>query len=192
MRATMLLACAVSCAGRPEEPPPRFPIPQPLFASKDASKGGAASVACAGSNRYDAAGGCISAGSGVPLRVGFRNDTSAAFRLTGVALALDGELLFDANDGHLMRQKRFMAITTRAWAGEHEVGARLYFAGHGHGVFAYLKGYRFEVVKQLRFTLKTDRDVELTVVGYEQGGVTTPVEERPAVRLEQVGAGPGY
>ena len=54
-------------------------------------------------------------------------------------------------------------------------------------MFAYLKGYRFRVRSTYTFTVPEGRVSTLQVVGYEQGGPTTPLEERPAVRyIERV------
>jgi len=59
--------------------------------------------------------------------------------------------------------------------------------GHGYGVFAYLKGYRFKVRSTYTFAVPEGRISTLYVVGYEKGGPTTPLEERPAVRyIERV------
>ena len=182
-RAAVLAACLVACGGSTGEPPPRFPNPEPVVARRE-PKQGAAEVACARGPSYDWTSGCLVAGSGMPLRVSFRDDTSAAFRLIGVALALDGEPIFDANDPGLIAKKRFPGFTTRAEPGEHEVGVRLYYAGNGYGVFAYLKGYRFQTQRSLRFVVPAGRDVALSAVGYEKGGPATPIERRLAVRVE--------
>jgi hypothetical protein len=56
-------------------------------------------------------------------------------------------------------------------------------------VFSYLRGYRFEVRSSHSFTVTEGKAVSLKAIAYEKGGVTTPLEQRPAVRyLESVGA----
>ncbi|HVZ36819.1 MAG TPA: hypothetical protein VG963_30550, partial [Polyangiaceae bacterium] len=54
--------------------------------------------------------------------------------------------------------------------------------GHGYGVFSYLRGYQFEVKQSHSFSVKEGREIDLDVVAWEKGGVTTPLEQRPAVR----------
>ena len=62
--------------------------------------------------------------------------------------------------------------------------------GNGYGVFSYLRGYRFEVRSSHSFTAVEGKTMQLQVVAYEKGGVTTPLEERPAVRyVEKVVSG---
>ncbi|MEM9691107.1 MAG: hypothetical protein AAGA56_01055, partial [Myxococcota bacterium] len=59
--------------------------------------------------------------------------------------------------------------------------------GNGYGVFSYLRGYRFEVRSSHSFTAVEGKTTRLRILAYEKGGVTTPIEERPAVRyLEKV------
>jgi hypothetical protein len=66
--------------------------------------------------------------------------------------------------------------------GEHVLQAFLRYRGRGYGVFSYLQGYRFDVRSTHTFAAAPGSLSEVTVEGYEKGGVTTPLEERPAVR----------
>jgi hypothetical protein len=66
--------------------------------------------------------------------------------------------------------------------GEHELQAILIYRGQGYGVFSYLKGYKFEVRSRHTFQVASGSITEVTVLGHEKGGITTPLEERPAVR----------
>ncbi|MCA9602180.1 MAG: dihydrolipoamide acetyltransferase, partial [Myxococcales bacterium] len=66
--------------------------------------------------------------------------------------------------------------------GEHTLTVNLEYQGYGHGVFTYLKGYRFKVKSSHTFTVPEGRSGTIRVVGYEKGGPTAPLEERPAVR----------
>jgi hypothetical protein len=67
-------------------------------------------------------------------------------------------------------------------AGAHELRVRLQYQGNGFGVFAYLKGYKFDVRSSHSIIAPPGELTVVTVVGHEKGGVTTPLEERPAVR----------
>ena len=65
--------------------------------------------------------------------------------------------------------------------------SKLEYRGHGYGIFSYLKGYRFKVSSSHTFTAAEGKATTLRVVGYEKGGPTAPLEERPAVRyIERV------
>ncbi|MFI5298004.1 MAG: dihydrolipoamide acetyltransferase, partial [Polyangiales bacterium] len=60
----------------------------------------------------------------------------------------------------------------------------------GYGIFSYLQGYKFEVRSSRSFTAMEGKTISLRVIGYEQGGPTTPLEERPAIRyIEKLTAG---
>jgi hypothetical protein len=65
--------------------------------------------------------------------------------------------------------------------GDHVLQVLLGFQGHGTGVFSYLSGYRFEVRSSHTLRLSPGETVVVTVTAYEKGGITTPLEERPAV-----------
>ena len=65
---------------------------------------------------------------------------------------------------------------------------KLEYRGHGYGIFSYLKGYRFKVQLEPHVHgAPKARATTLRVVGYEKGGPTAPLEERPAIRyIERV------
>jgi hypothetical protein len=80
--------------------------------------------------------------------------------------------------------------------GDHTLQIKLEYQGNGYGIFSYLKGYKFEVTSSRSFTALEGKTIRLTVIGYEQGGPTTPLEEKPAVRFVEkttggVGPAPG-
>jgi hypothetical protein len=59
-------------------------------------------------------------------------------------------------------------------------------------VFSYLRGYKFEVKSSHAFTVTEGKAIELEVIAWEKGGVTTPLEQRPAVRyVEKIKSGLG-
>ena len=66
--------------------------------------------------------------------------------------------------------------------GEHTLSAVLQYRGHGYGIFSYLRGYSFKTRSSRTFTVHEGKAFKLEVVGYEKGGVTTPLEDRPDVR----------
>jgi len=58
----------------------------------------------------------------------------------------------------------------------------LEYQGNGYGILLVPEGLKFEVRSSRSFTSLEGKTITLRVVGYEQGGPTTPLEERPAVR----------
>ena len=69
----------------------------------------------------------------------------------------------------------------------------LNFQGNGYGVFTYLRGYKFEVKSSHSFTAVEGKTLTLTATALEKGGVTTPLEQRPAIewheKVQALGAG---
>ncbi len=127
----------------------------------------------------------------------FQNDMSAAFRLVRALIVLDGAVQYNKSDdsGALAEQKEIPIFSGSIPPGDHTAQAALTFQGSGYGVFSYLKGYKFEVKSSHSFTAVEGKTLALQIIAYEKGGVTTPLEERPAVRYNEkvtVGvAGPG-
>jgi hypothetical protein len=142
-------------------------------------------TACAKGAAYDIERGCAAwrPAPGVALRIAYRHEM-AGFRVIGASFAIDGELVLDTNDPAMLARKQTAVATTTTAPGPHEIGVTLVLAGTGHGIFSYLRQYRFEVRSSLEFTASSERGSTLTVVGYERGGPETPLERRPAARLE--------
>jgi hypothetical protein len=117
------------------------------------------------------------------------NRMSQSYRLVRVVYALDGAPIFTKADeeGTLGDQKEFEVYNGSIIPGEHTLTVNLEYRGHGYGVFSYLKGYRFKLRSTYTFAVPEGRVSTVHVVGYEKGGPTTPLEERPAVRyIERV------
>ncbi len=117
------------------------------------------------------------------------NRMSQSYKLVRVVYALDGAPIFTKADeeGTLGDQKEFEVYNGSIVPGEHTLTVNLEYRGHGFGVFAYLKGYRFKVRSTYTFAVPEGRVSTVHVVGFEKGGPTTPLEERPAVRyIERV------
>jgi hypothetical protein len=117
------------------------------------------------------------------------NRMSQSYKLVRVVYALDGAPIFTKADeeGSLGEQNEFEIYNGSIVPGEHTLTVNLEYRGHGYGVFAYLRGYRFKVRSTYTFAVPEGRVSTIQVVGYEKGGPTTPLEERPAVRyIERV------
>ena len=66
------------------------------------------------------------------------------------------------------------------------------YRGHGYGVFKYLTKYKFTVRSSHTFTATEGKATRIEAVGFERGGVTTPLEDRPAIDFKVSHAsGPG-
>jgi hypothetical protein len=124
---------------------------------------------------------------GARAEIKFVNETSSAFRLTRLLVVLDGAVQYNKQDdsGALAEQKEIPIFSGSIAPGDHTLQVLVKLRGHGYGVFSYLRGYQFEVKSDHSFTVADGKTVELKMVAFEKGGVTTPLEQRPAVRYER-------
>lgn len=121
---------------------------------------------------------------GARASIRFQNDMSGAFRLTRALFVLDGAVQYNKQDdtGALSGQKEIPIFKGSITPGDHTLQVLLRLRGHGYGVFSYLRGYQFEVKQTHSFSVTEGKEVDLDVIAWEKGGVTTPLEQRPAVR----------
>jgi hypothetical protein len=122
--------------------------------------------------------------AGSRAEVQFENNMSGAFRLTRAVFVLDGAVQYNKADesGVLAEQTTLPIYTGSIPPGDHTLQVLLQLQGNGYGVFSYLRGYRFEVRSSHSFTAVEGKTTQLQSIAYEKGGVTTPLEERPAIR----------
>ncbi|NOY94602.1 MAG: dihydrolipoamide acetyltransferase [Deltaproteobacteria bacterium] len=122
--------------------------------------------------------------AGAQAVVVHENRMSSSYRLVKAVYALDGAPIFNKADeeGSLSEQERFQVYNGSIVPGEHTLTVNLEYRGHGYGIFSYLKGYRFKVRSNYSFTAPEGRAITVRVVGYEKGGPTAPLEDRPAIR----------
>lgn len=131
-------------------------------------------------------------GAGSRASIKFQNELSSAFKVTRVLVVLDGAVQYNKTDqsGALADQAEIPIFNGSVPPGDHTLQVLVNLQGNGYGVFSYLRGYRFEVRSSHSFTAVEGKTINLQAVAYEKGGVTTPLEERPAVRyVEKVVAG---
>jgi len=123
-------------------------------------------------------------GGGVGARAGIRhvNKMGNSYRLIKLVYALDGAQIFARNDasGALHDEKDFDILTGPIAPGSHTISVLAIYRGHGYGVFKYLKKYKFTVRSSHTFTASEGKGTDIKVVAFERGGVTTPLEKRPA------------
>lgn len=115
------------------------------------------------------------------------NRMSSSFRLVKAVYALDGARIFSKADeeGALGERRELDIYDGSIVPGEHTLTVNLEYRGHGYGIFSYLKGYRFRVRSNYSFTAPEGKAITIRVVGYEKGGPTAPLEERPAIRFQE-------
>ena len=112
------------------------------------------------------------------------NRMGSSYMLVKVIYALDGAPIFNKADeeGELDDREKFDIYNGSIVPGEHTLTVNLEYRGHGYGIFSYLKGYRFKVRSNYTFTAPEGKAIVVRVVGFEKGGPTAPLEERPAIR----------
>jgi len=124
---------------------------------------------------------------GARAEIAFKNDLSNAFHLTGATFVLDGSVQYNKQDdtGALAEQKTIPIFSGSIPPGDHTLQVVLKLRGHGYGVFSYLRGYKFNVPATHSFTVTEGKAIKLDAIVWEKGDVTTPLEERPAIRWQQ-------
>jgi hypothetical protein len=114
------------------------------------------------------------------------NDMGSSFVLESAAYALDGAAIFTKvdNGGDLSDKQSFEIFNGQIVPGNHQISVRLVYRGHGYGLFTYLEGYKFKVQSSYTFDAEPGRVSVVRVVGFEKGGMTTDLKDRPAVRYD--------
>lgn len=125
-------------------------------------------------------------GGGAQLIIEHQNQMGSTFRLVRATYSLDGATIGTRVDegGSLADQQSFSVFNGRVASGEHSVTVSLEYQGNGYGIFSYIRGYTFRSRSVQNFTVPEGRALRLNVVGYERGGATTAIEDRPAIRYE--------
>jgi len=121
---------------------------------------------------------------GARAEITFINDMSNVFQLTRALFLLDGAVQNNKQDetGALAEQKEIPVFSGSIPPGDHTLQVLVQLRGHGFGVFSYLQGYRFEIRSSHSFTVTEGKTIEVRAIAYEKGGVTVPLEQRPAMR----------
>ena len=125
----------------------------------------------------------LGGGIGARASIKHENKMGGSFRLVKVLYALDGTQIYSKADdtGKLDEMKNFDVLSGPIAPGNHTLSVLIIYRGWGFGVFEYLKKYKFTVRSSHTFTVAEGKLTDITVVGYERGGATTPMEKRPAI-----------
>lgn len=129
-------------------------------------------------------GGDLSSGARAVLY--HRNEMGAQFILESVAYALDGAPIFTKVDdtGELDKREEFEIFNGRIVPGNHQIAVRMVYRGHGYGIFSYLEGYKFKLQSNQTFNAEAGKVTTVKVVGFEKGGITADIKEKPAIRYD--------
>jgi len=127
-------------------------------------------------------------GGGIGARAGILHQQKMgnSYRLIQLVYALDGTTIFTRKDdtGAMHETKQFEVLSGPITPGSHTLSVMAIYRGHGYGVFKYLRKYKFTVRSSHTFTVDEGRGVSIKVVGFEKGGSTTPLEDRPALDFQ--------
>lgn len=129
-------------------------------------------------------GGDIAAGARAVLL--HRNEMGSSFVLESAAYVLDGAPVYTKTDrqGDLDKRDEFEIFNGHIVPGNHQVAVQYVYRGHGYGVFTYLDGYKFKVQSSYSFNAEAGKVTNVKVVGFEKGGFTADLKDRPAVRYD--------
>ncbi len=125
-------------------------------------------------------------GAGARAVILHRNEMGGAFKLLSVQYALDTAPIFKKVDvnGDLDGIEEREIHSSNIVPGNHNIAVQMTFQGQGYGFFSYVKGYKFKVTSSYTFTAEEGKVITIKVVAFERGGVTTKLEERPAIRYD--------
>jgi hypothetical protein len=120
--------------------------------------------------------------SGAKLVVVHRNEMGASYVLEAATFALDGAPVFQEVDdgGALDRRSQLDVFAGRLAPGRHQLAVRLVYRGKGKDAA------RFDVASSFPFDAKAGEVTSVDVAGFEKGGLTTKLEDRPALRYDVV------
>jgi hypothetical protein len=130
----------------------------------------------------------LGGGIGARATIVHQNKMGGSFRLTRVIYAMDGQQIFariDEDSSKLNDLKDIEILSGPIAPGNHTISVLLEYRGQGYGVFSYLKEYKFTVKSSHTFTATEGKETQISVIGYEKGGITTQLKDRPAVEFKE-------
>ncbi len=124
--------------------------------------------------------------SGAKAILVHRNEMGSSFRLRRVQYALDGAPIFNRVDSRdqLNDQDEIEIFNGSIAPGNHQISVYLEYQGYGYGIFSYLNGYKFKIKSSYTFNAEEGKATTIRIVGYEKGGITTDLKDRPSVRYD--------
>jgi len=114
-----------------------------------------------------------------------KNEMGSFFELQSVLYYLDGKKIYyqDNSNALLNTRKEFEIYNGSVIPGNHALTVELVYRGNSD-LFSYLEGYVFKLKSSYTFYAARGRVTEVSVVGFERGGVGTDLEDKPYIRYE--------
>lgn len=124
--------------------------------------------------------------AGAKANIVHRNEMGAGFVLESVSYALDGAPIFTKTDtdGDLNDVAEIELFNGSIVPGNHNLSVNMVYRGSGYGIFSYVRGYSFKIRSSYAFTAEEGKMTTVKIVGYEKGGITTDLKDRPAIRYD--------
>lgn len=135
----------------------------------------------------------IGGGVGAQALIAHANEMGSSFRLIKLVYTLDGTQVFvrtDETAEDLYKTKAFDVFAGPIAPGNHTLAVAATYRGHGYGVFEYLSKYTFTARGNSTFIAGEGKLSKVDCRGFEKGGATTPLENRPAVDCKVTQASP--
>jgi hypothetical protein len=135
----------------------------------------------------------IGGGVGAQALIAHANEMGSSFRMIKLVYTLDGTQVFvrtDETAEDLYKTKAFDVFAGPIAPGNHTLAVAATYRGHGYGVFEYLSKYTFTARGNSTFIAGEGKLSKVDCRGYEKGGATTPLENRPAVECKVTQASP--
>lgn len=119
-------------------------------------------------------------------RLRWVHQTDSAFRARSVMMSIDGRQVYAGSDEPQLERELVVLTDVEVEPGTHRLDSRVQVSGRGSGLFAHLNDYRSELAQERSFLVPAGGVSCLSVFVSYQGGLTTPVQERPrSVLLEE-------
>ncbi len=121
-----------------------------------------------------------------PFTLVHDNRMSGTYELVKAVYSLDATAIAMRADGRtgVAPGERRVVHRGQLKPGTHTLKVAIEYRGRSRGLFAYLNRYSFKVHAERTFRVPSGTVVRMTVVGYERGGPTTRIQDRPAIRFE--------
>lgn len=135
----------------------------------------------------------IGGGVGAQALIAHANEMGSSFRLIKLVYTLDGTQVFvrtDETAEDMYKTKAFDVFAGPIAPGNHTLAVTATYRGHGYGVFEYLTKYTFTARGNSAFVAGEGKLSKVDCRGFEKGGASTPLENRPAVDCKVTQASP--
>lgn len=107
------------------------------------------------------------------------------FKLESVAYYLDGAPIFGKInlDGSLDGDKEIEIYNGTIQPGNHLLSVYMVYRG-ASSLFVYVEGFQVKLKSSFNFKAEEGKITKVNVIGFDQGGVLSKFEDRPAVKFE--------